>query len=111
MARFYGIGDGGLLELLEHSRRRGLEGGRVLIAAIRPYPFYDPVFIRDRFRALEVWDAAVHAPDPELVHALAIAEGIEAGHNILRVPAPLVACHIVPPPDVHFRAARGVQAL
>ena len=42
----YGIGDGGLLELLEHSRRRGLEGGRVLIAAIRPYPFYDPVFIR-----------------------------------------------------------------
>ena len=111
MARFYGIGDGGLLELLEHSRRRGLEGGRVLIAAIRPYPFNNPVFVRDCFRALEVWDAPVHAPDPELVHALAIAEGIEAGHDILRVPLPLVARHIVPPPDVHFRAARGVQAL
>lgn len=105
------IGDGGLLELPEHGLRRSLEGGRVLIPPIRPYPFNDPVFIRDRFRALEVGDAAVYTPDPELVHALAVAEGIEAGHDVLRVLLPLVACHIVPPPDVHFRPAGGVQAL
>lgn len=107
----HGIGDEGLLELREHSLRRGLEGGRVLIPPIYPNSFDNPVFVYYGFRALDIGDPVVYGPDPELVHALAIAQGIEAGHDVLGVFPPLVARHIVAAADVHLRPPGRVEAL
>ena len=74
-----------LLELIQHDLGRSLQALLVFVPAIYPYPLYDAVFVCNRFGALEVWNAAIHLGDLQLVYALAVAQRIEAGHDLLRI--------------------------
>ncbi len=106
-----GVGHQGLLQLVQQGLGGGLQTFRVLIPPVDPRPLDDAVLAGDGAGALQVGHAAVDGLNAQLVDALAVALGIQACDNLLRVAVLLEAGHVVPAPDVELRQARGVQPL